>query len=338
MMSATALRRLQTRLQVIQDRVRGVVDRDYTGFYLHGPPGTSKTFTVRSHLDRLGAAHQYHTGHLTPMGLYDLFAEHADEVIVLDDVGQIFDEKVALQLLLAGLGNQPGEVGRRTISYGRQADLRTVDFSGGVIFLSNLSLHRAGLLEALQSRVHCLHYDPSDEELAALMLSIALEGWTENGHRLAPQECREVADFVILEAHRQGTRLDLRILDKGFRDYAQWQEERALTHWKDLVRFTIEQRLSDVQHPPGHPRSRANRKQAELRLVKDLVTRFPGARARQIDEWKKMTGTSARTFYRRLEEVEGDPLMSFDDGGRLAICQIGTDSSPGTPDRNSLPA
>ncbi len=335
-MSEAALIRLESRLQVIQDRVRGVVDRDYTGFYLHGPPGTSKTYTVRSHLDRLAAPYCYHSGHLTPLGLFDLFADHPDEVIVLDDVGYIFEQKVALQILLAALGNQPSEVGQRSICYRRHAEIRTVHFSGGIIFLSNLSLHRSALLQALQSRVHCLHYDPSDTELAALMLDIAREGWNENGHRLDSHECRDVAEFVITESQRQGSRLDLRVLDKGFRDYAQWNEERAETHWRDLVLFTIQQRLSDLRHTPGHLSSRADCKQAEHRLIKDIANAFPGDRARQIDEWMKKTGKSPRAFYRRFQELGDEPIKPSANGDDMAKCQSVNGSSTDASNADSL--
>src|SRR5689334_10322255 len=69
-----ALQKLNRRLAVIRDRVRGVAFRHHPGFYLFGRPGTSKTFTVRTTLSGLGIPYHYHDGHLTPMGLFDLLA------------------------------------------------------------------------------------------------------------------------------------------------------------------------------------------------------------------------------------------------------------------------
>jgi hypothetical protein len=83
-----ALQELQQRLTVVRDRVRGVARRHCTGFYLFGRPGTSKTHTVRTTLDELNIPYEYHSGHLTPLGLFDLLAEHHDSVIVLDDVSE----------------------------------------------------------------------------------------------------------------------------------------------------------------------------------------------------------------------------------------------------------
>lgn len=96
----------EKQLKVVKDRVRGIVYGQTNGLYLCGRPGTSKTFTVRSTLDSLlDVPYAYSTGHLTPLGLFDLISENRDRVIVLDDVSAILQERVALQLLLASLGN-----------------------------------------------------------------------------------------------------------------------------------------------------------------------------------------------------------------------------------------
>jgi hypothetical protein len=42
-------------------------------------------------------------GHLTPIGLFELIAGHADEVIVLDDLTAVLKSDVALQILLSAL-------------------------------------------------------------------------------------------------------------------------------------------------------------------------------------------------------------------------------------------
>lgn len=90
---------------VIKDRVRGVFHGRSNGLYLHGRPGSSKTHIVRTTLDLLAANYTAHSGHLTPIGLYDLLEENADRTLVLDDVSSILNAPIALQLLLAALGN-----------------------------------------------------------------------------------------------------------------------------------------------------------------------------------------------------------------------------------------
>ena len=105
---------LTTQLKIVKDRVRGVVHRKHTGLYLYGRAGTGKTYTVRSLLDRLAVNHTYSSGHLTPIGLFDLIQANQDRVIVLDDVSSIFNQPIALQLLLAALGNPHDDSGIRS--------------------------------------------------------------------------------------------------------------------------------------------------------------------------------------------------------------------------------
>ena len=81
-----ALDSLEHRIQRIRDRVVGVALGYHTACYLVGRPGTSKTFTVLEELERLeeeGTLHAYRNARMTPMGLFDLIAEHPEHVILL---------------------------------------------------------------------------------------------------------------------------------------------------------------------------------------------------------------------------------------------------------------
>jgi hypothetical protein len=302
-----ALAELERRLAVVRDRVRGVARGHHAGFYLFGRPGVSKTFTVRTTLDGLGLPYAYHAGHLTPVGLFELLEENADRVLVLDDVGHLLGQQVGLQLLLAALGNQPDGGGERVVRYRRQGRDATVRFTGGIVMVSNLELHDTPVLEALKSRVHVLRYDPTDEQVAALMRLIASKGWPASAQRVPAGECLEVAEFLIGESRRLAVRLDLRLLvDKSFPDYLQWREGHAETNWKDLVLTTLEERLVELRHtPPPRPRSREERLEEERRIVREIVA-IHGTREARLAAWNRRMGggASERRFYRRLAEVE----------------------------------
>ena len=98
---------LDRRLGSVRDLVRGVAGRYYPGLYLHGRPGTGKTHTV---LEALAASRMpvvYRRGHLTSLGLFDLMEAHPGGLLVLDDLGEIFKYPIALQILLAALGQAP---------------------------------------------------------------------------------------------------------------------------------------------------------------------------------------------------------------------------------------
>ena len=99
-----ALAELDRRLAVLRDRVRGVALGYQTGLYLFGPTGCGKTHVVCTTLDEMGASYYYHKGCLTDVGLLELLAERPAQVLVLDDMAEIFAHLKALQILLAALG------------------------------------------------------------------------------------------------------------------------------------------------------------------------------------------------------------------------------------------
>jgi hypothetical protein len=297
------LAELQRRLAVVRARVLAVAHRHANGFYLFGRAGTSKTYTIRTTLAKFGKPYHYHSGHLTPMGLFDLLGEQHDRTIVLDDVSELLNQKIALQILLAALGNQPTDTGSRVVKYRRQGVEQIVRFTGGIILVSNLEIHSAPLLQALKSRVHYLKYDPNDEQIEALMLDVASRGWSQGRRRMTAEDCREVADFLIPESSRLGVRPDMRLLvDKAFPDYVLHQSGFTDVHWKDLVTTTLEAQLVELRHTPVVKPNRRDTKEDEHQVIREIVAQFSDARDREV-AWQKRTGKSYRAFRRRCVEL-----------------------------------
>jgi hypothetical protein len=311
------LKRLNERFAGIRDRVRGVALRRYPGFYLYGRAGTSKTYTVRGMLDTLKASYHYADGHMTARGLFELLCERPTSLIVLDDVGSLFTDRVALQLLLAALGKQSTAKGGRIVKYRKKDDEKSVEFSGGIIAISNLSLQGGPLLEALKSRVHCMKFDPTDAELAALMRALATIGWPISGDRLlTPEETAEVTEFVIGESERLGVRLDMRVLlDKALPDYLQHRNQETESHWRDLVISTLSERATEATQKS--PVLTAEQQREKERRIIAEIRQLGGSTDQQIEQWRSRTGKSQRSFFRRKHEVESfgyEPTSDSDDG------------------------
>jgi len=285
------LDQLEEKLAVIRDRVRGVALGNHAGFYLHGRPGTSKTHTVLTTLDRENIPHRPTTGHLTPIGLFDLLSDNPSGLIVLDDMAQILTQPIAVQLLLAALGNGPNK-GDRSIEYNRSGQRRQIWFSGGIIMISNFELE----VNAIKSRVHSVNYDPTDEQIAALIESLAEKGLSG----LTPKTCQRVAEHVLSECLRLDYRPEVRLfVDKAIQDYKLWKNCETETHWQDLISCAIQERATELQHGL-RPIGRTARIQTEKNLVAALVAKYE-TRAEQVAAWKEQTGKSKRAFYRRLE-------------------------------------
>ena len=300
------LAELNRRQGVVRDYARGVARQYATGLYLFGRPGTAKTHTVRGVLEQeIGEPYCYQRGHLTPVGLFELLADHPDEVVVLDDLVTIFKSDVALQILLSALEHPaPGDRTRtRIVRYRRKGEEVRVAFRGGVICVSNRELHDDELLGAFKSRVHTLNYDPSDAQLGALMLEIAGRGWPAARPSVVPDECGEIAGFLIGEMLRLGCRFDLRLfVNKALPDYQQWKDDETESHWRDLVTASIEQHLVAVRHAEDRP-SRDDRKQEEHAILREILREHP-TREERVRAWSSRTGKSERAFYRRLAEMQ----------------------------------
>lgn len=297
---------LMRNLKIVKDRVRGVVHGQATGLYLHGRPGTSKTYTVCTTLEALGASYVQNSGHLTPIGLVDLLADNLDRVIVLDDVSAIFNQPVALQILLAALGNPHDGSSVRLVKHRTAKDDKVVAFSGGIICLSNLALdgHHNEVLAAIRDRIHVIHYEPTEDQITALILHMCEDG--VGG--LAPEDATMVANHLIELSKLKGIRLSVRLFaHKAIKDYQLWASGKSETHWQDLVRSSVEQQLIELQHGT-RDLSRDERTEAERRIALDVCLRH-GSREERVEAWTERTGKSQAAFYRRKKELEKEGVL-----------------------------
>jgi len=284
------VRQLEMKLQLIRDRVASVAHRYHTACYLVGRPGTSKTFTVRAELERLEEPWAYQNARMTPMGLFGFLADHPEHVIVLDDIASLFKNDQAMQILLAALDGDPGQP--RIVRYKSKDKEQTINFTGTVIAISNVPLRCDPLARALGSRIVFVEHEPTDDEIAAFIRYLSTEGYVD----LTPDECLQVAEFVIEETRQYDLRLDLRHLTKGWQDYRQVKHKRAKTSWEDLVRTS----LLKLAREPAIPMSKAEDIEHQRRLVLELMERYPNETQKQLAEWPR----SKSLFYQRRKEVE----------------------------------
>jgi hypothetical protein len=300
------LAELDRRKGIVRDYVRGVARGYATGLYLFGRPGTAKTHTVRAVLEQeIREIFTYQRGHITPMGLFELIAEHSDEVIVLDDLGAVLKSDVALQILLSALEHPTSHDRSRVVKYRRQGREERAVFRGGIVCISNRELHDDELLGAFKSRVHTLNYDPTDAQLGALMLDIADGGWPSGSAKpeIDPEATRTVAHYLIGEMLRLSCPFDLRLLfNKAFPDYQQWKDGEAESDWRDLITASIEEHLVSIRHAEESPVSREERKSEEQSILHEIMRIHP-SREERVRAWIERTGKSERAFYRRLAEM-----------------------------------
>ena len=243
-----SLRNLEGKLQIVRDRTRSVALGYRNGLHLWGEGGIGKSYAVLTELDRLRQSYVLNNSRLTGRGLFDLLMEFPYHVHVLEDCESIFADKNACGVLRSALwGQMNTQHGQdRFVSWRTHNEQLGFYFYGGIIFIGNRKLDGVPELRAVVSRIPSLQQTASNDELAALMLSVAEEGFRvllckRDLKVMTPCECLEVAQFLISQIHSLSRNLDMRLLVNCFRDYLQYRDGETQTHWQDLITSELKQ-------------------------------------------------------------------------------------------------
>jgi hypothetical protein len=297
------LQEIEAQYGIIRDRLRSVCERYSTGFYLYGPPGVSKTHTVREFFKSESVGHKYVRGHLTGSGLFDILEENPDGVIVLDDVSKIFkrDDK-GVQVLLAALGAPPAGSRGRRVSYRTARGEREVKFTGGVVAISNLGIDEHGndVIEALADRVHIQKFDPTPEQVEAMIYKIA----QESPAAVTAEDAVIVADFLVRTCRERGIRLTIRMfVEKALPVFRMWKDKRSETHWEVLVRVDVDREFVPQRHAVRET-LRSNSMDADRRIVLAICKQFsdPYERARAWKEQKEAARRDSTVDHKNLKD------------------------------------
>jgi hypothetical protein len=291
----------ERRRDLVRDRTRSVAERYQNGCYITGRAGSSKTHTVREKLEELEAAYAYRNARMSALGLFAFLEEHPEHTCVLDDIPALFDQRQALQIIMAAMGGEPGKPRPVTYTIKSKRERNSFDFSGGIIAISNVPLRRDPLADAVASRVVILEHEPSDEMIAAFMRSQAIKGYED----MTPNECMDVVEFVIAQAKASDYRLDLRHMTKAWQDFRLHKHGGALRTWQELVTTS----MTRVFKAEVSPVRRAD-EQAELRdIALELFKRFPKDRRHREEQWATLTGKSPDVLCRHGRQLKAEKLM-----------------------------
>lgn len=232
------LNSLQNKFSFIEDRVRKVVSGLDTSFFLYGPGGTGKTHSVTKELDRLEANWVLLNSFLTAAGLFDYLEEHQDDVIVLDDMEQLFHERAAVGFLRSATW------GERRVTKTTSRQRREFNFKGGIIILSNLPLGNSSILDALATRMNPAEFNPTKQEKLAMMWQIAQNGKKD----LPPDSCMEVFEFFRdLTRTMENSMFNLRLFEQALNTRISYEKKITKNHWKLQVTLQTYGRISNTQ-------------------------------------------------------------------------------------------
>ncbi len=296
-----ALKELNKKLQIIRDLVVSVVKKYTTGLILTGRGGTGKSWTVIEELKRLKADYDLHNSHMTARGLFDALSAKCDSNHVIEDNEPLFRDQKALGVLRsatwATLRDDKGRPVRHLFCETFRESGDTV-FNGGIIAILNRPISRMPEVQAWATRLPHSDLDVTNDEIAALMRSVALKGHRIGEVSLEPNACLEVADFLIDNSRELKRALDMRMLVIAFAHRYQAEARHSKSCWQDLVRSLLRGRpvVGDVELIGKRERDKAR----ELAIVREIVDLDPKDRLR-VWEQKAHKGKSA--MYRRLDEL-----------------------------------
>jgi hypothetical protein len=191
----------------------------------------------------------------------------------------------------------------RLVTWRTFRDQLSFVFDGGIILIGNRQLDGIPELRAIQSRIPTLQLMATKNELAALMRLVSEDGFRvlvqkRDLKSMTQTQCLEVCEFLITEIHSLARNLDMRLLVNSFRDYIQYADGEAQSHWQDLIK-------SDLRRQVTIPESRDERIARERQVALEIaaMTALSGAEKERLFEEK--TGTCGRGYRRRLEEARG---------------------------------
>ncbi len=286
------LESLERKLSMVRDRVRGVATRLHTGFYLWGSGGIGKSYTVLKTLEDEGHSFELCNSRMTGRGLVDLLMAHPDALVVLEDCESMFRDKMALGVLRSALWGQSGPNGVpvRKVTWNALNTTISFNFIGGIIILCNTPPDKIPEIQAISTRINPLCLVVTDEEIIALMRSMATKGFEYDGFTMRPRECGIVVEHIIKVCAGDMRRLDMRLLRNCYNDYLLRKEFATENSWEDIVEHRIREATTA-------PLSRAEIEAKEIEVAKSLVD-LPTAK--KISEWKRLTGKGKDAMYARL--------------------------------------
>jgi hypothetical protein len=293
---------LERKLQLVRDLTTAVAKGFKTGLYLYGQGGVGKSFTVLQHLKSLEAPVILYNARMTGKGLF-LSLQHApDAVHVLEDMERLTKDADAQGVLRSALWAAPGH--DRLVTWTTATDGKMeVNFRGGLILISNRPLADMPELRALATRIEVHRLEVSESELVALMRELASKGFHHRDkHLLGPEECLQVTEHLLKECRSAGCPLDLRLQQKSFQTYLQWDQKWARSHWRDLVASSVREATHHFNHE-SDALPREDRLTRSRNILRAIVTEEDDAKEQQR-LYREQTGYSRADFFRRKREVE----------------------------------
>ena len=224
-------------LEHLEGLTQALIKGSFNALFVAGRGGTGKTQTVEQvlHDNGLsdGSGYFKNTGSASPIGVYSLLYKYRKDIILFDDSdGALADQdarnlikaatdtkkvrKIVWNKKSAGMYDPDDEPARDDDAEGEEAVTaddripKYFEFTGQIIFISNLPLNKLDPDGALRTRAFIISIDPTADEILQRMSEILNDIKLEGGLSLTPKERQDVLN--VIKAGRRKEEASLRTL------------------------------------------------------------------------------------------------------------------------------
>jgi hypothetical protein len=181
--------------------------------FVGGRGGTGKTQTVEDMLHAAGKkdgdGYFKITGSATPTGIYRILYTHRRDIVLFDDSDSALNDQEGRNLFKAAADTKKVRKiswmkgGKNFVDpndFDEDADDDTLprhfEFTGKIIFISNMPLNKLDPDGALRTRGYVMNVDPTNEEIYDFMLKIVNKIPLDVDYPLGEKERAEVVDVL----------------------------------------------------------------------------------------------------------------------------------------------
>jgi len=223
----------EAQLKDLENLVKMTVSGSANALFVSGKGGVGKTHTTEQILADLGLrdgnGYFKNTGSASAAGIYSLLFRYKNDIIFFDDSDDALGDQEARNLLKAATDTKKirklvwNKMGKNVVD--PEDDIsdqeildqglipRYFEFTGKIIFISNLSLDKLDPDGALRTRAFIINIDPTEIEIYDFMDKIVMSIKLEDGLSLDEKTRKHVVD--LLRQGKSAQSANLRKLSRG---------------------------------------------------------------------------------------------------------------------------
>lgn len=216
----------------LENLVKLTVNGAANALFVSGKGGVGKTHTTEKILSSMGlrdgGGYFKNTGSASAAGMYSLLFRYKNDIIFFDDSDDALKDQESRNLLKAATDTKKirklvwNKMGKNVVDNEEMTDEEILDqgliprffeFTGKIIFISNLDLDKLDPDGALRTRAFIINIDPTEVEIYDFMEKIVGDIQLEDGLSLDLKSRKHVVDLLRKGKSKQSA--NLRKLSRG---------------------------------------------------------------------------------------------------------------------------